>query len=156
MRWREIKQGKKAPVEPDTTGPRFFAAPVVQRVKALIIDVFMIYIPLLYLTTYIVLDGKEAFQSNQWAIFIDSLLFGLILALFWAKTGQSPGCRAYELKVIHVSSGEKPNFFQALWRYVAFLLAGTTVVGVLLAPFRQDKKNLHDLLSRTLVVSKTS
>jgi uncharacterized RDD family membrane protein YckC len=156
VRWREIKQGKKPSAATPSAEPHFTAAPVVQRAKALIIDVFMIYIPLLYLTTYIVLDGKEAFQSNQWAIFIDSLLFGLILASFWAKTGQSPGCRAYELQIIHTTTGEKPNFFQALWRYVAFLLAGTTVIGVLLAPFRQDKKNLHDLLSRTLVIAKTA
>jgi uncharacterized RDD family membrane protein YckC len=156
MRWREIKQGKKAPAETDSAGPIFSAAPIVQRAKALIIDVFMIYIPLLYLTTYVILDGKEAFQSNQWAIFIDSFLFGLILALFWAKTGQSPGCRAYNLEVIHTKTGKKPHFFQALWRYGAFLLAGTTIFGILLAPFRQDKKNLHDLLSHTLVVSKTA
>jgi len=90
VRWRKLKQGKQSKPNPATEEPSFKAAAIVARFKAWVIDMFMIYVPLLYVTTYIILDGKEAFQSNQWAIFIDTTLFGLILALFWAKKGQSP------------------------------------------------------------------
>ncbi|NLC27527.1 MAG: RDD family protein, partial [Campylobacteraceae bacterium] len=105
------------------------------------------------ITTYLVLDGKDAFQSNQVAIFADTAIFGLILAFFWARNGQSPGLRAYNLHLIDIRSKTRPSFLRSLWRYFTFLLAGASVIGLLLAFFRKDKKNLHDLLSQTIVIT---
>lgn len=153
MRWRELKQGKRPKPNPIKQEPTFKAAAIVARFKAWVVDMFMIYVPILYITTYIILDGKEAFQSNQWAIFIDTVLFGLILALFWTKKGQSPGLKAYDLKLIDTNTGQNPSFVRAFWRYLAYLISGATIIGLLLAPFRKDRKNLHDLLSKTLVIS---
>ncbi|WP_369407653.1 RDD family protein [Sulfurospirillum tamanense] len=147
MRWRNLKQGKKAPPK----GPKPCAplAPWPSRVKAFIIDVFMIYLPLLYITTYGILGSKEAFQSNQFAIFLVVLLFGAILALFQSRSGQSPGYRLYRLRLIDTRTQKPPTFFMALARYALFLVAGTSLVGVMLSPFRKDGKNLHDLLTPT-------
>lgn len=153
MRWRELKQGKRPKQSLATEEPAFKAAAIVARFKAWVIDMFMIYVPILYITTYFILDGKEAFQSNQWAIFVDTALFGLILAYFWAKKGQSPGLRAYDLKLIDTTTKQKPSFGRALWRYVSYLISGASIIGLFLAPFRKDRKNLHDLLSKTLVIS---
>jgi len=44
-------------------------ASVWARAKAFIIDLFIIGMPIFYATTYLVLDGKEAFLHNQIAIF---------------------------------------------------------------------------------------
>jgi len=153
VRWRELKRGKRAQkIQPPQT-PIQKGAPLISRFKAWVIDMFMIYVPLLYITTYIILDGKEAFQSNPWAIFANTALFGIILALFWSIKGQSPGLRAYELRLIDTSTKAHPTFVRALWRYGAYLISGVSIFGLLLAPFRKDRKNLHDLLSRTLVIS---
>jgi len=151
MRWRDVKKGKFQKLEDEEElTPK--AAPLVLRFKAWIIDVFMIYIPILYITTYFILDGKDAFQSNQFAIFIDTALFGVILALFWTKKGQSPGLKAYELKLIDLKDEKSPSFLKSLWRYFLFLIAGVSIVGLCLGFFRKDRKNLHDLLSKTVVI----
>ena len=60
------------------------AANIFSRVKAFIMDMFFIAAPLLYLMTYIILNGKDEFQSNQLAIFLVWLVFGLIQSLFFA------------------------------------------------------------------------
>ena len=153
MRWRKVKQGKQPKTTPKLDPEGILIVPIISRFKAWIVDIFMVYIPLLYITTYLILDGKDAFQSNQLAIFADTAVFGLILAFFWAKNGQSPGLRAYDLRLIDIKTKTCPTFLRSLWRYFAFLLAGASVVGLLLAFFRKDKKNLHDLLSHTIVTN---
>lgn len=153
MRWRELKQGKRPKTTSTPEETTLKAAPIVMRFKAWVIDMFMIYVPILYITTYFILDGKEAFQSNHWAIFVDTILFGLILALFWTKKGQSPGLKAYDLHLIDSTTQKSPSFLRAFGRYIAYLVAGVTIIGLLFAPFRKDRKNLHDILSRTLVIS---
>jgi len=45
-------------------------APIWARVKASIIDLFIIGMPVFYISTYLVLGGKEAFLNNQLAIFV--------------------------------------------------------------------------------------
>lgn len=131
-------------------------APVILRIKAFIVDIFMIYVPILYITAYLILDGKNAFQSNQWAILVDGLLFASIIIAFWVANGQSPGYRAYQIQVIDIRTQKSPSLVKAIVRYLCFLLAGTSLIGIFIAPFRKDKKNLHDILSGTLPVLKPS
>ncbi len=121
------------------------------RFKAFVVDMFMIYIPILYITTYFILDGKEDFLSNQLAVFCDTFLLGLILSAFFAKTGQSPGYKAYELKLIDIQTKAKPSFGRAFFRYFCFLLSGATLFGLFVCFIREDKRHLHDLLSQTNV-----
>ncbi len=149
MRWRHLKQGKRPPSKVAPASPSLPIAPSIARVKAFVVDVFMIYLPLLYLVTYVVLGSKEAFQSNQLAIFLVVAIFGIILALFQSRGGQSPGYRVYKLRLLDSKTHQSPTFLRALWRYVAFLIAGTSLVGLMLSPFRNDGKNLHDLLARS-------
>lgn len=153
MRGRTTKQATQSVKKPSSHP---LIAPVVLRIKAFIIDIFMIYVPILYLTAYLFLEGKDAFQSNQWAILIDGALFACVMISFWVYNGQSPGYRAYDLYVIDTETGKKPSLIKATLRYASFLLAGTTVIGLMMAPFRTDKKNLHDILSKTLPVLKPS
>lgn len=70
-----------------------------QRFRAFLIDIFMIYVPILYLS-YFILGSKEAFLSSQSVIFICSLSFGLIQGAFLALKAQSPGLRAYDLYLV--------------------------------------------------------
>ena len=59
-------------------------APIWARVKAFVIDLFIIGMPIFYATTYLLLDGKEAFLHNQIAIFGANSLISLIICLFLA------------------------------------------------------------------------
>ncbi len=71
------------------------------RFKAFLIDIFLLYTPILYLF-YFILGSKEAFLNNQLIIFLCSLIFGLIQGLFLLKKAQSPGFKAYDLYLINI------------------------------------------------------
>lgn len=124
-------------------------APLLSRFKAFVVDLFIILMPILYIMTYLILDGKDDFQQNQFAIFLCSLLFGVILSIFFAKNGQSPGYRAYDLWLVDDKTKKNPNFIKLILRYIIFLFSCAFVFGIVLALIRKDKKNLHDLLTKT-------
>lgn len=152
MRWRDVKNKKINPKKESKSLPNI--APTILRIKAFIVDVFMIYLPILYITTYMILDGKDDFLQNELAIFIDTFLFGLVLVIFWVKSGQSPGYRAYSIQVIDTRTNEKPLFFRAVFRYMCFLVSGATFLGLFVFLFRKDKKHLHDIFSQTTSIPK--
>ncbi len=66
------------------------------RFRALLIDIFLIYVPILYLF-YFLLGSKEAFLNNHFITTLCTFLFGLIQAIFLTKKAQSPGLKAYDL-----------------------------------------------------------
>ncbi|MDR1614974.1 MAG: RDD family protein [Campylobacteraceae bacterium] len=126
------------------------AAPISKRIKAFIVDMFMINMAVLYFMTYIVLGGKEEFRQNQFAIFVCTMIFGFILSVFFALKGQSPGYKAYNIELIDLQTGKKPHFFRAYFRFLSFVFSGAVIIGLALAFFREDKKCLHDILSDTI------
>lgn len=152
MRWRNIKQQKKNQTPSKIQEKNIKAlhvSPILWRFKAFIVDTFMIYIPLLYITGYGILDGKDSFLSNHLAHFAVTFLFGLILSIFFAKNAQTPGYKAYSMRLVCKDTLQKPSFFRAFFRYFCFLISGASVFGLILCFFRKDKQNLHDLLSKT-------
>jgi uncharacterized RDD family membrane protein YckC len=126
------------------------SASVSKRVKAFIVDMFMINMPLLYFAVYIVLDGRDEFLNNQPAILICTLVFGIILSIFFTVTGQSPGYKAYNIQLTDLQTKQKPGFFRAMWRFLCFAIFGSVFIGFLPAFFRNDKRCLHDILSDTV------
>jgi uncharacterized RDD family membrane protein YckC len=150
MRFRNIKkQQKKAIDEPK---PKYVYARYVDRVKAFITDMFMIYAPILYVTAYIIMDGKDDFQSSELAPLLGVSIYGLIYAFLLSKFGQTPGKKAYEMKVVNDKTGEHIGFFKSAFRFLAFLFTATTLLGLFLPFYRKDRKALHDLLTGTIVV----
>ncbi|MDA3908614.1 MAG: RDD family protein [Sulfurimonas sp.] len=150
MRFRDIKKKKKN--THDEPKPKYVYARYVDRVKAFITDMFMIYAPILYVTAYIIMDGKDDFQSSEIAPLLGVTLYGLIYAILLSKFGHTPGKKAYEMKVVDDKTGEHIGFFKAAFRFVAFLFTATTLLGLFLPFYRKDRKGLHDLLSGTIVV----
>jgi uncharacterized RDD family membrane protein YckC len=147
MRWREIKQGKnQKQKEPGNENENYATYP--QRIKALIVDLFMIYMPILYVMTYFVLEGKDDFQNSTFAPLVAWSIYGLIYAILLARSGQTPGKRAYDIKVVK-ANGQNLSFILSVARYILFLFSATILIGVLLPLFRKDKKALHDLILNT-------
>lgn len=124
-----------------------------KRFKAFAIDLFMIYTPILYVMTYVVLGNKEAFQENQWAIFICVLLYGIIDSLFCCVASQTPGMRAQSL-VLKDSKGKNVFFFIALFRFFAWLFSLGLVFGFVFPFLRKDRKAFHDFICCTNIVEK--
>jgi len=148
MRFRNLKKTQNKTLQK----PKYIYAKYTSRIKAFITDMFMIYAPILYITAYIIMDGKDDFQASQLAPFLSTAIYGLIYALLLSKFGQTPGKKAYELKVVDSKNGKYVGFFRALVRFVAFLFTAATLLGLLLPLYRKDKKALHDILANTLVV----
>lgn len=151
MRFRKIKKNNDKIVTKSMF--RYTYAPYNQRVKAFIVDMFMIYVPILYIIAYVVMNGKDDFQSSQLAPLIGVVIYGVIYAALLSKLGQTPGKKAYEIKVVDNKSGANISFFRAILRFVAFLFTATTLFGLFLPFYRKDKKALHDLICKTIVVS---
>lgn len=150
MRFRNIKKHNKNRVKKDN--PKYTYSKYSYRVKALIVDMFMIYAPILYIITYLILNGKEDFQSSQFAPFIAVTIYGVIYSLLISNFGHTPGKKAYDMKVVDDRTGKTIGFFRALLRFIAFLFTATTILGLLIPFYRKDKKALHDLICHTLVV----
>lgn len=150
MRWRTLKQ-KQHQHQPHSNAPIPFAR-IPDKLKAFITDMFMIYIPILYIITYLFLDGKESFQASTFAPLIGVVLYGLIDAIFIYKTGQTPGKKAYDIKVVSLPHLEQISFLKAVWRFTLFILSSATIFALLVPLFREDRRTLHDLLTHTILI----
>jgi len=157
-RWRDIKGGKKEIPAEDLKENNLnldICTSIAARIKAFIVDMFMIMMPLAYATTYIFMNGKDDFQGNEEARWSLSIIYGLIIITFWVLKGQTPGLKAYNLKLIDAKTKEKISFAKAILRYLSFLFSAMTIALAFLPFFRKDKKTFQDLVSNTLVI-KTS
>lgn len=125
----------------------------IERAKAFLIDIFLLYVPVLYVC-YFVLGSKEAFLSNQAVIFACSAFFGVVQALFLSTKAQSPGLKAYDLYLIDIKKGRKLSFLRVILRYIAFLISASLLFGILMSFLRKDGLALHDLLSQSCIVRK--
>ena len=153
MRFRKLKKNSKNnKTNEQEEKQKYIYARFVDRIKAFITDMFMIYMPIMYFITYIVLSGKDDFQGSEIAPLIAVTTYALIYSIFLSKFGQTPGKKAYDLKVVDSKTGKGIDFFKALFRFVMFLFTMTTVLGIFLPFYRKDNKALHDLVCGTLVV----
>ncbi len=152
MRFRDLKKQQQK-VKYQQESVKFTHAKYIDRVKALITDMFMIYAPILYLITYVIMNGKDEFQSSQLAPLMAITLYGLVYAALVSKFGQTPGKKAYTIKVVDEKTGENISFVRAFCRFVAFLFSATILLGLLVPFYRKDKKALHDIICKTLVVA---
>lgn len=157
QRFRDIKQGKvkeKTPKIKSTSQQDNYAS-VGLKIKAFITDSFMLLMPIMYVVFYFVMDGREGFSEQRLAGWLYILIPLIIVqTLFFYKTGQTPGYRAYHITLIDEKTKERPSLFVILFRNVAAILSFFTIIGWMLMFFRKDHKNLHDLLSATAVVNK--
>lgn len=154
----ESKNFKNLPLklhkELESSGSKaLFYAGFLERGKAQLIDTFMIYMPLLYVLTYVVIGSAQGFRESSWAPAVGVLVYASIVALLLALKGQTPGKKAYDLWIVR-ENGKKVTFLFAFLRFFAFLVSGTSVIGILLPLWRKDKKALHDILFQTIVLRK--
>ncbi len=150
MRFRDIKKNKHKKLH--KSQERYTYAKTTDRIKAFITDMFMIYIPILYLITYVFMGGKDAFQESNIAPFLGVMLYGIIYSIFLSRTGQTPGKKAYGIKVVDQKSGNNLSFLKAYLRFIVFLFSSFTLLGLLVIYYNKDKKSLHDIVCGSVVV----
>ncbi len=113
----------------------------------------MIMMPIMYVTTYLILEGKDDFQGSDEARWITAAVYGLIIVLFWIIKGQTPGFKAYSLKLVDSVSLKNISLPKAILRYIIFLISATTILLAFVPFFRKDKKTIQDIICKTIVIS---
>ncbi|WP_104722026.1 RDD family protein [Helicobacter mesocricetorum] len=156
--WRRFKQNPQENLNQtlyeNSKNYEIASASFIQRLKAQIVDIFMIYIPILYLLTYVVIGNAKDFRESIWGPLVGVLLYGVIVSLFLKFKSQTPGKKAYDLLLIR-DDGKKVTFFFAFVRFILFLISSSIIIGVLSPLWRKDKKTMYDLILKTSVVSKS-
>ena len=78
-----------------------------------------------------------------------------IIVIFWVFKAQTPGLKAYDLKVVN-KKNENISFIQAFIRYFITLFCIITIFANFFVFFIKNKKCLQDILSNTLIVKDNS
>jgi uncharacterized RDD family membrane protein YckC len=155
-RWRDVKKGKTSkkeePIQKEENLLEIICSSPLNRIKAFITDMFMIMMPIMYITTYVIMDGKDSFQGNESARWVTMAIFGAVTIAFWVLKGQTPGFKAYDIKLIDDKTNNPPGIILATLRYVIFLISAISIIGPFIVFFRKDKKTLQDLATGTSVV----
>ena len=152
-RWRDIKKNKaqKNQNQQDSFIYGLCASPL-HRVKAFITDMFLIMMPIMYITTYIIMDGKDSFQGSEIARWVTMIVYGAIIVAFWVKKGQTPGFKAYDLILIDDKTQQTLGVVKATLRYIFYIISAVSIIGFIIPFFRKDKKTFQDLVMQTSVV----
>ena len=152
-RWRDVKKGKVERATPETPSINYATIPA--RLKAFLTDTFMITMPIMYIVIYLVMGSREGFREHMgegWLYIIIPHFF--IVTLLWTLKGQTPGMKAYGIKMSRWRDPEKRiTFLQATIRYFAMPVSILSIVGLIIAFFRQDRATFHDLISFSRMVA---
>lgn len=156
VRFRDVKKGKVPNLEElkskKDKKKQLLYPSAGTRIKAFITDSFMILMPIMYAVFYLVMGGREGFAENKLLGWIYILVpYIIITTIFIAKTGQTPGMKAYNIKVV-TSDGKKLTsvtriIIRQILAVIDFLLFSWIVIY-----FRKDKKTLHEILTDTKMV----
>ncbi len=153
MRWRTAK--KTLHKEPVTHQSLYAVAPFSKRMKAFVVDSFMLLMPILYVVFYFVFGSRESFAEHMgtgWILILAS--YGVITIVFLHYKAQTPGYKAYDLELKELSTLQNPSLLRLTLRYALMLLCALTLIGLFLPLFRKDKLGIYDLLTHTAPLCK--
>ncbi len=151
-KWRHIKQGK-VEISQSKEIVSFSPAPIKDRLKAFLTDTFMITTPIVYIVIYLVMGSREEFRAHMGEGWLFILIpHYLIVTLFWTLKGQTPGMKAYEIKVVKKDYKSLPNFLQSSLRYFLLLFSIVTLFPLFFIYLHTQKQMLHDILSHTRTI----
>jgi len=157
QRFRDTKKGKITAVKEEKRSQNSLNfAKRRDILKAFLTDSFMLLMPIMYIVFYLVFSGREGFAAHKllgWLYILVPL--AIVEILFLAKSGQTPGMKAYRMKLIFLPTSQKPPLSTIILRQIlskfTFLLFGWIVLF-----FRKDGRNLHDLIVGTALVYENS
>ena len=136
-KWRDVKQNRiqETKVETINKSSRDELASLPSRLKAFLTDTFLITTPILYIVIYLVMGSGEEFSQNRslgWGIIFT--VHALIILIFWLKNGQTPGLKAYDIKLVDNLTKQRVSVIQVLIRYLTTLFAVVSIF-LLFIPF---------------------
>ena len=156
-RWRDTKQSKSNNKNNTSTKKEnvlIESSPLSTRLRAFLTDTFLITTPILYIVIYLIMGSGEAFSEDRlkgWSIIL--VIHLLIIIFFWFVKGQTPGLKAYELKIVDALTKNRISFVQSLIRYSATVFVVVSFFLIFLPFIRKDKKTFQDLISNTIIIN---
>ena len=155
-KWRDVKQSRiqnEKSFESNVKSKKNDLASLPSRFKAFLTDSFLITTPITYIVMYLILGGGTAFADNR--VFGWSLILGstaLIITFFWYVKFQTPGMKAYSLKIVN-NDFNRISFFQAIIRYFATIFAMISFFLLFVPFFNKEKKTFQDIISNTVIIN---
>lgn len=153
QRFRDIKKGQVAQAKPkEEKQKHIYYARKGDIIKAFLTDSFMLLMPIMYIVFYVVFGGREGFGAHKMLGWFYILLpLAIVEILFLLKNAQTPGMKAYGLKLIFMPTGKKPPLATIMLRQILSKLTFLLFAWIILF-FRKDGRNLHDLIAGTAIV----
>ena len=153
-KWRDVKQNRaeKYVSKKVLHSPLNFVS-IAKRFKAFLTDTFLITTPILYIVIYLVMGSGQEFSENRslgWGI-IFTIHF-VIIAIFWLKNGQTPGLKAYDLKLVDNKTDAKVSVLQTIIRYSATLFSIISIFFIFTPFVNKEKKTFQDIVSNTKII----
>ena len=156
-KWRDVKNNRvqvEKSIKTNIKSPKSDLASLGSRLKAFLLDTFLITTPILYIVIYLVMGSGEDFAQNRslgWGIIF--AVHASIILIFWLKNGQTPGLKAYDIKLVDALSKQRVSFIQVLIRYISTLFAVVSIFLLFFPFFNKDKKTFQDLFSNTIIIN---
>jgi uncharacterized RDD family membrane protein YckC len=155
-KWRDVKHNKvkTQKSELNNKSPKSDLASLASRLKAFLTDTFLITTPILYIVIYLVMGSGAEFAQNRvlgWSIIF--IVHALLILIFWLKNGQTPGLKAYDLKLVDNTTKQRVSVIQVLVRYLTTLFAVVSFFLLFMPFFNKDKRTFQDILSNTIIIN---
>jgi uncharacterized RDD family membrane protein YckC len=100
------------------------------------------------------MGDRVSFKDNLLQGWLYILIpMALIIVSFYTISGQTPGLKAYNLKIISIKTRQKPTLIQALFRFILFTINFLSIFGLFYPMLTKNRQGIHDILSRTAVVT---
>ena len=128
------------------------------KAKAFLTDVFMLFMPIMYIVIYLIMDGREGASHEKLLAWTYVMVpFLLVLTIFMYKDkGRTPGARSQGLRVIDFYTLDKPSLFSIIFRNFTLLFSLFIPIFWFVPFFRKDSRSVHDLFSATCVIKDTA
>ena len=130
-------------------------APIGRRAIALLLDALWI-VPLI-LGLRLVSWAVGEWPPSGLADLMVEVIVGLLVLLFWAEGGATPGKRAMGVVIVDAATGGRPPLHRLVLRYVGYLLSALPLLlGFFWALWDPRRQGWHDKLGGTVVVLRPS
>jgi len=153
QRFRDTKKGRVSKIEPKKKSKaNYIVASKRDYFKAFLTDSFMLLMPIMYIVFYAVFSGREGFAEHKaigWLMILVPL--AIIETLFLIKNAQTPGMKAYNLKLIFLPTEQKPPASTIMLRQILSKIAFLTF-GWIFIFFSKSRRTLQDIIAGTAIV----
>lgn len=156
-KWRDIKQNRNSKTKTNSVKEdeiKIDSSSIPSRLKAFLTDTFLITTPIFYIVIYLIMGSGEEFAQNRalgWGLILG--VHSLVILIFWLKNGQTPGLKAYALKLVDENTKGRVSVTQVIIRYVATLFSVVSIFLMFTPFFNKYKKTFQDILSNTIIIN---